>query len=333
MRHIGFAAMIGGVLFATLSVSPSPASEPFEVSLERIDAFHIGSDETHFGPLRFIGGLNLIGGHRHLGAFSGFRFRDDDGGRFVAVSDTGFFFFGRLERDGEGRPTGVADAAITEMTDETGRAQRAKYLSDAEGLSVDGDRASVSFERIDRIIEFQLDGQSATPVGRVPILIPEHELRGNGGIETLVRTPDDSPFEGARIAIAETSIDRDGNILAAVLEGPRKGLFAVKPSDRFSPTDGAILPGGRLLLLERSFSLARGVGMQLRVIDLNEIKPGAVVDGEVILTTDMRYQIDNMEGIDVFRTEDGATRIGIISDDNKSLLQRTLYLEFEFDAQ
>ncbi|MCP1199999.1 esterase-like activity of phytase family protein [Notoacmeibacter sp. MSK16QG-6] len=327
-------ALMSAALIAVVCASIPAKAERFTVRTETIERFRIGSDETNFGPLKFVGGLNLIGGHRHLGAFSAFRYRDGDGGRFVAVSDTGFFFFARIKRDADGRPASIADASLSEMTDETGKAQRAKYLSDAEGLSLSGDTASVAFERVDRIVEFQLEGDSATPLStRVPIIIPERELRRNGGLEALVRTPDDSVFKGARIAIAETSIDRNGNILAAVLEGPRRGEFSVRKSGRFSPTDAAILPDGRLLLLERSFSMARGVGMQLRMIDLDAIRPGAVVDGDVVLTTDMRYQIDNMEGIDAFRTSDGAVRVGLISDDNRSLLQRTLYLEFEIETQ
>ncbi len=334
MRH---AVLTGGLLWLGLAAAVVPAAaaaDHFPVQAERIDAFRIGSGETRFGPLRFVGGLHLIGGHRHLGAYSGFRFRDGDGGRFVAVADTGFFFLGRVERDKKGRPVGIAEASLSEMRDENGHAQRQKYLTDAEGLSLRGDIASVSFERTDRVTEYRLTGDEVSlPLRNVPIIIPDRELRNNGGLETLVRTPEDSAFEGARIVIAETSVDANGNLLAAVLEGPRKGQFTVRQSGRFSPTDGVVLPDGRLLLLERAFSLARGVGMQLRMIDLDSIRPGAVVDGEIILTTDMRYQIDNMEGIDAFRAEDGSLHIGMISDDNHSLLQRTLYLEFVLDEQ
>jgi hypothetical protein len=59
---------------------------------------------------------------------------------------------------------------------------------------------------------------------------------------------------------------RTGNIFAAVLSGPRKGVFTVKRSGEFDITDGAFLPDGDLLLLERSFSMADGVGMRLRRI-------------------------------------------------------------------
>jgi hypothetical protein len=45
----------------------------------------------------------------------------------------------------------------------------------------------------------------------------------------------------------------------------------------------------------------------------------------------MNYQIDNMEGLDVWRRGDGALMVSIVSDDNQSLLQRNVYLEFRLD--
>jgi hypothetical protein len=48
----------------------------------------------------------------------------------------------------------------------------------------------------------------------------------------------------------------------------------------------------------------------------------------VLLEAGMAHQVDNMEAIDVWRREDGATMVSIMSDDNQSFLQRNLYLEF-----
>jgi hypothetical protein len=45
----------------------------------------------------------------------------------------------------------------------------------------------------------------------------------------------------------------------------------------------------------------------------------------------MSYQIDNMEGLDVWRRGDGALMVSIVSDDNQSLFQRNLYREFRLD--
>jgi len=42
----------------------------------------------------------------------------------------------------------------------------------------------------------------------------------------------------------------------------------------------------------------------------------------------MNHQIDNMEAMDVWRRADGALIVSLMSDDNRSFLQRSLYLEF-----
>ena len=61
-----------------------------------------------------------------------------------------------------------------------------------------------------------------------------------------------------------------------------------------------------------------GVGIRIRKIPLRAIAPGAVVDGPSIFDADLGYEIDNMEGLDVHRTEDGDIVLTMVSDDNFS---------------
>jgi hypothetical protein len=53
-----------------------------------------------------------------------------------------------------------------------------------------------------------------------------------------------------------------------------------------------------------------------------------VVDGPSIFDADLGHEIDNMEGLDVHRDSDGEIVLTMISDDNFSLLQRTMLLQF-----
>ncbi len=89
-----------------------------------------------------------------------------------------------------------------------------------------------------------------------------------------------------------------------------------------------LLPGGDLLVLERKFSWTGGLAIRLRRIALTGIKPGALVDGAVLFEADLGQEIDNMEGLSVHRSAAGETVLTLISDDNFSLLQRTLLLQF-----
>jgi hypothetical protein len=82
------------------------------------------------------------------------------------------------------------------------------------------------------------------------------------------------------------------------------------------------------LLLERKFSLVEGLHVRIRRIPLNSLAPGALVDGSVIFEADLGNEVDNMEGIDSFVTPEGDTVLTMVSDDNFSMIQRTLLLQF-----
>lgn len=312
-----------------LRSSGRQALEHVEVHARPIPYFEIGSENTRFGPLEFVGGLELTGSSYDFGAISAFRFLKP-GSDFIAVADTGFWAFGAIKRDAEMRPTGFVNYTLQQFVDGNGNPIVKKWLADAEGLAVRDGIATVGLEREHRLAQFHIaPGHMRDAFNTLDFLIPRRELRMNRGFETVAYSPDNSPLQGALVAITEKSLDRNGNIFGAVLSGPRKGIFTVRRYDPFDITDGAFLPNGDLLLLERSFSMARGVGMRLRRIPGNLIAGGAQgLEGQVLLQSNMGYQIDNMEAMDVWQRADGATIVSLMSDDNQSMLQRNLYLEF-----
>ena len=53
-----------------------------------------------------------------------------------------------------------------------------------------------------------------------------------------------------------------------------------------------------------------------------------MVDGPAIFEADLGHEIDNMEGLDVHVDAAGDIVLTMISDDNFSMLQRTLLLQF-----
>ena len=77
-----------------------------------------------------------------------------------------------------------------------------------------------------------------------------------------------------------------------------------------------------------AFSPARGIALRIRRIPLAEIKADAVLDGRSMIEADLAYQIDNMEGIAVHRNSAGETIVTLVSDDNFSIIQRNLLLQF-----
>lgn len=345
LRHAGFAVrdkqrgsfsarncftaafLFAAVSLASIQLGASTIDVP--VSARLLTNFEVGTSATRFGKLEFVGGLVMSSPEKLFGAISSIRFRPD-GESFVAVLDTGHWLTGRIQRGEKGALSGVAHVRIAPMLDMSGREPTRKMDVDAEGLALRDGQIFVSYEQRHRIDVFPDPGfETSKPLARLPHLIANNELRSNGGMEALAVSPADSPLQGAMVVVAEKSIDADGNLLAAVLEGPLKGDFAVVHHPSFDVTDGAFLPNGDLLLLERRFNFAEGVGMRIRRIKGADIKPGAVVDGETLLEAGMVYQIDNMEGMDVVKGPDGSTRLIIVSDDNHSFLQRNLMLEFK----
>lgn len=331
MRPFLAAALVAaGLVFGTAAWGEAP----FSVAIESrpVANFRLGSDETRFGGLEFVGGFEMRASEPAFGQLSALRFLEP-GGAFVGVADHGYWFFGTIARDGDGAPRGVADFRMQAMVDRAGRPLRDKRVADAEGLEVSGGIATVSFEREARVSEYRLDAKGmGGPVRDVDFVIPRRELRSNQGLETVARAPRAGPLRGARIVVAERSVDDNGDIFAAVIDGPGRGVFKVRRTDGFDVTDGVFLPegvsGGDLILLERRFSLASGIAMRLRRFPGEAVKAGALIDGEVLAQADLAHRIDNMEGLDAWIRDDGATIVSILSDDNQSFLQRTLYLEF-----
>ncbi|RAZ86576.1 hypothetical protein DPM33_27550 [Mesorhizobium hawassense] len=314
-------------------VSPAVAAqrapvEAVEISARPISQFHIGHDETRFGPLEFVGGLEMTSLARDFGALSALRFLKP-GSDFIGVADTGFWFFGTITHDAGKRPSGVSNFRMQQMVDASGQPIDKKWEVDAEGLAVKDGIATVGFERDQRVAQFKIDPDNMkAPIRQLDYLVPARELRQNRGFETVTHANPYGQHEGGLVVVSERSLDKSGNVYAAIIEGPHKGVFTVKRNGDFDITDGAFLPDGDLLLLERSFSIARGGKMRLRRIYGESVEKGAVADGPVLIEADMSYQIDNMEGLDVWTRDDGALMVSLISDDNHSILQRNLYLEF-----
>ena len=304
-------------------------TEAMTIFAKTIETFRFGSDQRVFGKLEFVGGLDLTSNNALFGAFSSIRFRPD-GAHFVGVLDTAHWLEGRIERDPGGRLSGLADVTVTSMTDRRGRTESAKARMDSEGLALRDGQVLVSFEGDARVDIYPDPGfTQSRPIRTLPILLPKGRLKSNRSLETVAVSPKDSPLAGAPVVVAELSFDADDHLLAAVLEGPRKGVFGVVQKDPFAVTDGAFLPNGDLLLLERRFSFAAGLGMEIRSIKADDIRPGAVVDGEVLMSADLGYQIDNMEGLDVVGQPNGDVHLILVSDDNHSILERSLMLEFK----
>tara|TARA_R110002020_G_scaffold65998_3_gene173775 strand:- start:1908 stop:2918 length:1011 start_codon:yes stop_codon:yes gene_type:complete len=329
-RRLSILAGALALLTASTVLPLSAEDEALDIRSRIISHFKVGSDETRFGAFEFMGGLELSSPSSTLGAMSAIRLSGDRSS-FLGVMDTGYWYAGRFERDDSGVLTRVSDFSVSPILDADGSASSEKWRFDAEGMALRGDEVLVSFERHSRVDIYPAKAPGGSrPTGSLPLLIPPEEFRSNRGPETITVAPEDSALAGAVVVVTEKSLNTDGDIYASILTGPSKGVFFVKRHPPYDITDGDFLPNGDLLLLERRFSIAQGIGMRIRRIDGSRLGKGNLVDGPVILEADFGNQIDNMEGLDVTTDDQGRIIVTLVSDDNHSILQRNLILEFRY---
>lgn len=299
-----------------------------EIATKQLPSFQAGDPQRRqFGPLIFRGGLVMKSTNADFGGISSIRV-EPGGERFLAISDRGMWLRGRLTYDGHA-PSGVVEAEIAPMLAANGRPVSRSGIFDSESLAIDGGKAYVGFERVHRIMWFDYGKQGLAARGH-PMRVPDafKKLPSNQGIEALVAAPKGTPHAGALIALSERGLDEAGNIQGFIIAGSKHETFSVVRSDSFDITDAAVTPHGDLLILERSFSLLRGVRMRIRRVPMRTIAPGALVDGPVLIYADHGHQIDNMEGLSVHEDAAGELVLTVVSDDNFSRLQRSILLQF-----
>lgn len=311
---------------------PNEHSVAAPVSIE-INARPIPSfdprDHSHvrFGSLQFRSGLVLTSSFPGFGGLSGIRL-DSKGERFISFSDKGSWFTGRIVYQGS-EMTGLADVEAAPMLGADGRPITARGWFDSELIALDGPFVYIGLERVNQVLRFDFsEGFTRSRGEIVPMPPAVKKLPFNKGLEALVIVPKGLPLASTLIALSERGLDANGNLVAFLVGGPSPGQFSVRRTDNFDISDATLLASGELLVLERKFSLVEGVGIRIRRIPLQSIAPGALVDGPAIFQADLGYEIDNMEGIDAFVTPDGDTVLTMVSDDNFSMIQRTLLLQF-----
>jgi hypothetical protein len=307
--------------FVTAPVSIEVNARPI-ASFDPRDRSHL-----RFGSLEWRSGLVLTSAFRGFGGLSGLRL-DPKGERFIALSDKGSWFTGRIVYSGR-EMTGLADVEAAPMIGPDGRPIQARGWFDSESLALDGSLVYVGLERVNQVLRFDFSKGFTRARGEVVPMPPAvKKLPYNRGLEALVMVPKGRPLAGTLIAMSERGLDAQGNLIAFLVGGPSPGQFSVRRTKDFDISDAVLLASGDLLILERKFSWFSGIGIRIRRIPLASIAPGAVVDGPSIFDADLGQEVDNMEGIDAHVTGDGETVLTMVSDDNFSLIQRTLLLQF-----
>lgn len=304
------AAAVGGVRTTHGNNSQAIALKPLD-----LDPAHPG--KRRVGELIFLAAWELGSGNEGFGGISALAALPDD--RFVGVSDAGTLIgFGLANDDRADRPF------IAPLPDSRGQDKNYKDR-DSEGIAYDPGSGQfwVSYEVRHAIRRFAPSFSRSTGIIK---LKGRDKWADNKGVEALVRLPD-----GRFVAIAENLEDgaHEGFLYSGdpVERGTSAMRFRYRPPDGYRVTDGAMLPDGRILVLNRSIGFPRGFAAKLAVVDLMAFNKDATVKGRVIATLAAPLTVDNMEGVAVAR-QGRETIIWLISDNNFNIWQRTLLLKF-----
>jgi hypothetical protein len=315
---------------AQVVTEPPAAKAPVSIDIEArpIPAFDT-RDRSHlrFGSLQYRSGLVLTSQFSGFGGLSGLRL-DSKGERFIAISDKGMWFTGRIVYRGDAM-VGLADVEAAPILGADSRPIAGRGWYDTESIALDGPLVYVGIERVNQLLRFDFGKDGTRSLGQV-VSTPAgvRKLPNNKGLESLVVMPKGLPLAGTLIAISERGLDSSGNILAFLIGGTTPGQFSIRRTNDFDISDAVALPSGDLLVLERKFSLLAGMVVRIRRMPLKSVISGITLDGPSIFEADLGYEIDNLEGIDAHTAADGSIVLTLVSDDNFSMIQRTLLLQF-----
>ncbi len=314
------------------------AAESISVSSTLLPFHPTRPERREAGKLIWRGGLELKSQAAAFGGLSSLLISEDRKS-LLSANDDGRWFRAELQYDKTGALAGLDKAAMIPITGLDGKPLRGKRWRDAESLSrhASGDLL-LSFERNHRVWRYPADPfADKTAPTALPTPLPLTTTFGNGGIETLVTLRD-----GRVLAITEAQElnglelgARENQVAAYLWDGkaPRGDktwkLLRFQREGAFKPTGAARLPGGDILVLERSYIPIIGVAMRLRRIAEADIAPGKTLKGEELAVIRPPLAVDNMEGIDVKQGPKGETLVYLLSDNNFNAIQRNLLLLFE----
>ncbi|WP_306249736.1 esterase-like activity of phytase family protein [Parvularcula sp. IMCC14364] len=296
------------------------------------------------GQLKYRGNLVLTSPDRRFGGFSGLRISTTDE-HFLAISDRAQWLSAVPVFDAFGAITDLRQVRMATLERYNGEILSGA-AGDAEGLELTPDGGVIlSFERYHRVDHY-LPDRSDRFRYRQRLLHNEivRGLESNGALESVVLLKDsrvltlaESPALPNAWTDQESGLVQDGAVPGWVSPpaiwyegGDDWAPLAYQPAEGFSVTDIAQdRQTGDVYILERFFSRATGVRCRVTRLALEDIKPGTVLKGEEIARLNMLHGIDNLEAMDLRRTEDGRLMMYLMSDDNFNIAQRTVLMSWE----
>ncbi|PSL19116.1 esterase-like activity of phytase family protein [Shimia abyssi] len=270
------------------------------------------------GPQEHAQLLSVYCWHIPSGWFGGYSglLLSDDGVQMTTLSDRGHFIQARLVRE-QGVIVDIDNIETHKVLNTKGNFESRTGRRDSEGLAQrQNGEILVSFEGKHRIEAFRHPGSAATTLPKPQDL---QEIRDNGGFEAIAMDK-----TGTIYAFPETPSATENEIRVFQLSNGRwDQRFTLPRKKQFQPVGADFGPDGRLYLLERGFN---GIGFRSRVRSF-DVSAKGFTDEKLLFRKGIGFH-DNLEGLSVWRDEQGRLRLTMISDDNFRFLQRTEIVEY-----
>ena len=312
---------IGLAFVAVGGVRTIYPSDSQDISLKPLALNPDNPTMRRVGGLEFIAAWELRSKNGDFGGISALTALKD--GRFVGIGDAGTLIgFGLTNDATTDRPF------IAPLPNLHGPEINYKDR-DSEGIAYDPDSGQfwVSFEGHHAIRRYSGSFARLTGIMRPAAM---QNWPKNKGAESIIRLKN-----GQFIIIAE-SVD-DGTHPALLFSGDPvdRGTnitqFRFRPPAGYRVTDGVQLPDGRIALVNRSIGFLQGFSAKISLLNPNDISISAVAAGTVIASLASPLLVDNMEGIAV-TTEGSRIYLWLVSDNNFSILQRTILMKFRLPS-
>ena len=239
------------------------------------------------GRLAFLGAWALTSNDARIGGISALHV---EGGEALAMSDAGWRIRFPLPRGGA--PVRARLAMVEEGPGPLGD----KSSRDIESLVIHRGDAWIGFEQAGAIWRYDRLGFDRRSAAAPPAM---RNWSNNAGAEAMVRLAD-----GRFLVFAE---GEGGDSEAILFSGDpaEPGTPALRmryrPPEGYRITDAALLPDGRLALLNRKVSLFNGFTARLTVAALPGFAERALITGQPIAAFEGRVTRDNFEALSISR--------------------------------
>lgn len=292
----------------------------------------VAVNAPELGPFTVEAIWNLTSTNDRFGGYSALTMLGD--GRLLAGSDTGFLL--TLAQPQPGEAFVVKASALRQFV--IGAAQD-KRDADLEALTRDPVTDTIwgAYERHNALEKYD---ENLIRIARMrPTAM--RDWSANSGPEAMTRLPD-----GRFVLIAEANQawgfgmfgeDRHhaGLLYSAdPFAGGTATRFIFRSPKNYRPVDITMLDEHRAIIVLRRFELAYPPRFHaaLMIADTRTIRAGDVWEGDLTVPFGPSLPGDNIEGVTVSQSDDGARIIWLISDDNFYRTQRTLLYKLRLET-